>query len=175
LANKGPSLGENTQDLFESISPQKLQKRQRKSSYTELQSREKRARSQSPSLDWNSDNGIGTPNISDDSGNELPSSRPESASEVDWESFLCEDEMLPPSNWEAEFLKHKTKIMDRYSYKGLMQDEEQSESGDGDDEPWYPYDPEDVLNLDFESKMDGISFAGGLQGQNAICYGMVSF
>lgn len=64
--------------------------------------------------------------------------------------------------------------MDRYSYKGLIQDEEQSESGDGEDEPWYPYDPEDVLNPGFESEMDGISFTGGLEGQNTICYGMVS-
>jgi hypothetical protein len=174
LANKGSSHEENIQDLSEGISPQKHQKRQRLSSYTELQSRKKGSRSQSPSLDWDSDNGIGTPNISEDSGNELPSNRPESASEVDWESFLCEDEMLPPSNWEAEFLKHWANIMDGYSYKGLIQDEQRSKSGAGGDEPWYPYDPEDVLNPDFESDMDGISITGRLEGQNTICYGMVS-
>ncbi|KAH0538029.1 hypothetical protein FGG08_005341 [Glutinoglossum americanum] len=173
LANKGSSREENPQDLLESISPQKRWKRQRQSSDTEPRSRKKRSLSQSPSLDWDSDNGIDTPNISEDSGNKLSSSRPESASEVDWESYLCEDEMLPPSNWEAEFLEHRAEEMDHYSYKGLIQDEEQPGSGDGEDEPWYPYDPEDMLNQDFESEMDGISFTGGLEGQNIICYGMI--
>lgn len=83
--------------------------------------------------------------------------------------------MLPASNWEEEFLKHKAKLMDRYSYKGLIEAEELGESGDSKDEPWYPYDPENILDPYLQSEMDGVTLTDGGEGQAKICYGIVSF
>jgi hypothetical protein len=163
-SSSGYSEG-NTEDNPEEVTPQEHGKRQRRPSHTEAQSRMKRFRSQSPSLNGIFVNGIGTSDIAEDSGNQLPSSRTESAFEVDWKSFICEDEMLPPSNWEEKSLY-------RYSYEGLVGDEEQQELGESEDEPWLPYDPGYVLDL--ESEMDGITPTGRLEVQTKICYGMVS-
>ena len=104
----------------------------------------------------------------------MRTSRAESASEVDWEAFVHEDEMLPPSNWEEEFRRHKDRLMDRYSYKGLIEAEVEPDLGNGEDEPWYPYDPEDVLNAYLDPEMDGVVLTDRTDGQATICYGMVS-
>jgi hypothetical protein len=102
-------------------SPKRHGNRKRRHS---LRSKRGRLRSQSPFFDWKDVDETEPPSLSGRSGNEsqLPSSDgPESASEVDWESFLCEDaEMLPASNWEAEFLKHKAKVMAVFDYRGLL-------------------------------------------------------
>jgi hypothetical protein len=162
----------------EGTSPQRHGKRRRRKSHTPLQLRRERLRSPSPLYDWEGFKDITPPSLFEESGNESqsPSSdRPDSASEVDWESFLCEDsEMLPPSNWEAEFLKHQERIMDRSSYKGWIQDKEHFASEDLEDAPWYPYDPEDVLLPDFRSEVHAKSLANGFEEQNTICYGVVS-
>jgi hypothetical protein len=82
--------------------------------------------------------------------------------------------MLPASNWEEEFLKHKAKHTDRYSYRGLVEAEEPEDPGNGQDQVWYPYDPENVLDTHLESKVDEESSTDGADGQVNICYGIVS-
>jgi len=147
----------------------------------------KRSRSLSPLIDesfddtfadsdsiFNFDFGISTPDKSEDSENELPPSAIENASDIEWDAFLWEKDMLPASNWEEEFLEHKARFMSYYNYKGLVEGEEREESEDGEDLPWYPYDPETVLDPNLESDMEGVAFTEGGGGDAKICYGMVS-
>jgi hypothetical protein len=154
-------------------SPQKRGKRHRRLSQTVPQSKTKRPRSQSPVVSEESDDQIDTPNKAEDSKNETPTSTPESASDIDWDAFLWEKEMLPASNWEEEFLKHEAKLTDRYSYKGLVEVEAPEESGDSQDQPWYPYDPANIVDAHCVSEVDGEKFPDGAEGK--ICYGIVSF
>jgi hypothetical protein len=155
------------------ISPQKRGKRRRALSQTPSQLKSKRTRSQPPSLGENFHNGIDTSDNSEDSENELPSSMPESASDIDWGAFLWEKEMLPATNWEEEFLKHQANLMDHSSYKGLAEAEAPEESGDCQDQPWYPYDPANIVEVHIESEVDGEQFPDG--AEDKICYGIVSF
>jgi hypothetical protein len=100
----------------------------------------------------------------------LTSNNPDSASEVDWESYLCEDKMLPASNWEEDFLNYKVGMMDHPGYKGIFEDYEQQRSGESGDKPWYPHDPNHSSNAEME-EAPGPSL---LEDQTKICYGMVS-
>jgi hypothetical protein len=154
-------------------SPLKREKRHRRLSQTDPQSKTKRSRSQSPVVSEDSDDQIDTPNKAEDSENERPTRTPESAADIDWDAFLLEKEMLPPSNWEEEFLNHKAKLMDRYSYKGLVEVEVPEESGDSQNQPWYPYDPANIVDAHCVSEVDGGKFPDGVEGK--ICYGIVSF
>lgn len=81
--------------------------------------------------------------------------------------------MLPASNWEEEFLKHEARLMDRYSYEGLVEVEASEVSGDSQDQPWYPYDPANIVDAHFISELDGEKFPDVAEGK--ICYGIVSF
>jgi hypothetical protein len=145
----------------------------RRRSHTEADQRNKKSRSQQLTPNWDIDYGLGTTDIAEDTGHELQTSTAESASEVDWGSFLCLDELLAPSNWEEEFVKHKEKMMAHpYGYKGLVDDDGWQESAESEDEPWYPYDPENMLNQD--SEMKGVILTSEIEGQTKICYGMVS-
>ena len=76
---------------------------------------------------------------------------------MDWTSFfavLCEDsEMLPSSNWEADFLAYQAQLKA------------------GGDDSWCPYDPEIILSgrqieSQGESAID--------DADKKICYGAVS-
>lgn len=95
---------------------------------------------------------------------------PVSASEVDWESYLCEDEMLPASNWEEDFLKYKARMMDHPGYKGIFEDYEQQDSRGSEDKLWYPHEPNHLSN----AEMEGASSSSQLEDPTKICYGMVS-
>jgi hypothetical protein len=123
----------------------------------------------------NFDNGLDNQDKSEGSGNQLPTTTLENASDIDWDAFLWEKEMLPASNWEEEFLKHKAKFIDGYSYKGLLEAQEPEESADSQDQPWYPYDPENVLDTHLEFEVDERKSTDEAQGQTKICYGIVSF
>jgi hypothetical protein len=98
---------------------------------------------------------------------------PESASDIDWGAFLWEKEMLPATNWEEEFLKREVNLMDHSSYKGLAEAEAPEESGDSQDQPWYPYDPANIVEVHIESEVDGEKFPD--RAEDKICYGIVSF
>jgi len=178
LSDTDSNHEENEADVAESISTQRHPKRERRRSSPRLQSRRERLRSPSPIYDWEDFKDISPPDLSEETRNEsqMPSSdRPDSSSEVDWESFLCKDsEMLPSSNWEAEFLEHQARIIDRHSYKEWTQNEDYSALEDPEDAPWHPYDPEDVMLQDFESEVHAESLDNELEGQNTICYGVVS-
>lgn len=105
------------------------------------------------SLDRDFETGIVDPTVTDGLGHELPSSSSDSAFEDDWEFFLCENEMLPASNWEDGFLKYKARMM-----------------GEPEDDPWSPCDPENSL----DAEMEGVVVTSQLEEQIKICYGMVS-
>jgi hypothetical protein len=124
-------------------------------------------------LDRDFETGADEPPITDGRSHELPSSSSDSASEVDWEFFLREDGMLPASNWEDEFLKHKARMMDHYGYKGIIEDDpEQAPQAPGEPEnkPWDPCDPKKIL----DAEMEGVVITSPLEEQIKICYGMVS-
>ena len=121
------------------------------------------------SLDRDFETGADDPPITDGLGHELPSSSSDRAFEVDWKFFLREDEMVPVSNWEDEFLKHKSRMMDHYGYKGIIEDDPEQAPGEPEDEPWYPCDPENSLDAD----MEGVVITSQLEEQIKICYGMV--
>jgi hypothetical protein len=125
----------------------------------------------------NFQNGIDSSDNSETSGKELPVSTPESTSDIKRDDFLWEEGMLSASHWEEEFqefLKHKAKLMDHYSYKGLIATEESEYPGDSENQLWYPYDPDNVLNTDLGSEVDEQISTEGPGGQANICYGIVS-
>lgn len=138
---------------------------------------------QSPSPFHEGEDGIetNTPGPSQSSEKESDSQLPrsegsDSASEVDWESLLCEDiEMLPPSNWEADFLVHQAQIMARSDYRGLRYDDLNQSNGDDDsgDEPWHPYDSESML-VDGQTELHIDSANEEPEGEKIVCYGVVS-
>jgi hypothetical protein len=122
------------------------------------------------SLDRDFEPGADDPIVTDGLGHEFPSSSSDSAFEDDWKFFLCEDQMLPASNWADEFLKYKARMMDHYGYKGIIEDDTEQGPGELEDEPWYPCDPEAFL----DAEMEGIVVTSQLEEQIKICYGMVS-
>lgn len=128
---------------------------------------------------WDESCGITSQDFSDlshrgEDGSQTPSDLPDSTFEVEWDSFVCEDgNLLPPSNWEEDFLMHKAKIMNTYSYKGWVLGDEKDETGDMQDVPWHPYDPDEILDAEFEDESCQIS--GREVGTTAkLCYGVVS-
>ena len=137
--------------------------------------RRDRFRSPSPFQGW--EDGIDTapPSQSQSSEKETDSQLPysegqDSQSDVDWESLLCEDiEMLPQSNWEADFLAHQARIMACSDYRRLQYDELIEGNGD---EPWHPYDPESMI-VDSQMELHSDS-ANDELGDKIICYGVVS-
>jgi len=165
-------LDGNTQKISESSPPSSHQKRRFETDSKEFQSRKKISSPQILSIDPGSGDNFRTSDISGDSESKLPESRGESASEVDWEAFLYDEQMLPSSNWEAEFLKHEAVMLDNYSYKALIYSDEESRLGYCDDDPWYPHDPERVLRAGCESEVAATS---EIDGSVIICYGIVSF
>ena len=169
FAKEGSGQEWVTIDRSEEATAQKHDKLKRRGSY-EFAGILKRSRSQSLSPDWDPEIGAYIPPIADDPGSELPNNSADSASEVDWESFLCEDEMLPASNWEEEFPKYKARMMDHYGYKGIIEDEEQHRLKECEDEPWNRYNPENFM----DAEMEGITVTNQLEDQIKICYGMVS-
>lgn len=134
-------------------------------------------RSPSPFHEW--EEGIETtpPSQSQTSAKEtdsqLPYSEgPDSQSEVDWEALLSDDiEMLPESNWEADFLVHQAQIMGCVNYKSLGHDEFIQYNGE---EPWHPYDPESI-HIDGHDELHTDSVDAEMEGDTIVCYGVVSF
>ncbi|TVY44221.1 DNA repair protein [Lachnellula occidentalis] len=112
-------------------------------------------RSQPPSLwlDSHSDNDLGSSNISEGL-KDGSDSEPQTIPEFDWDYYLYNEQILPSSNWEADFLKHKSDIMSRYSYKGLIN-----------------YD----INLKLASDMEEVAFTGESEEPTLtrLCYGMI--
>ena len=107
---------------------------------------------------------------------QIPSSEMrDSQSEVDWESLLCEDiEMLPRSNWEAEFLEYQARMMANSDDRGLRLDES---SQNPEDEPWYPYDPESMPS-NGNTELQNNSIHNGMDGGESdqiVCFGAVSW
>lgn len=90
---------------------------------------------------------------------------------------MCPDsEMLPPSNFEADFLVHQKQVLSHFDYRGLQyhdwsefQDNAEAEQ----DEPWHPYDPE-IVSLDHQNDLQTESNIEMLEGEKIICYGAVS-
>ncbi|KAH8800404.1 hypothetical protein F5884DRAFT_810212, partial [Xylogone sp. PMI_703] len=151
---------------------EEFKKRQRglSDTFSEPKIKKQRQKSVSPSFELRDD--IESSNVSDGPESDRQSSISENIQEIDWEAFLLEDEMLPPSNWEKEFLKHKEKMLSRYGYKGLFENDEQEEMN-SEDQPWYPYDLSEIENLVPDCKVDGVTFVGAQNGESKLCYGMV--
>ena len=117
-----------------------------------------------------------TPRSSDiEAESQVPSSEIlDSQSEVDWTSLLCEDvEMLPPSNWEAEFLEYQARMMAESDDRGVRHD---GSNEDPEDEPWYPYDPES-MSKDENTELHNDGKHNGIEGDPSdqiVCFGAVS-
>jgi hypothetical protein len=123
-SDQGSSEDGASSNKLEGLPPQKYgdRKRQQISHF-----RRDSLQSLSMFHEWRDGNEVGDPSPSEssekaDDSSQLPRSKgPDSASELDWELFIREDsEILPYSNWEADFLEHQARIMDRSGYKGLL-------------------------------------------------------
>jgi hypothetical protein len=177
FSNNGSSFEIDDENLSAVISSQKRGKRHRRLSQTDPQSKRKRSRSRSPLIGENFQKGIDTSDNSGGSGKELSTNTPESTSDIKRDDFLWEEGMPSTSHWEEEFqefLKHKAKLMDHYSYKGLVAAEESEDPGDSQNQLWYPYDPDNVLDTQLGSEVDEETSTDGAAGQANICYGIVS-
>lgn len=125
-----------------------------------------RFRSPSPFYEWEVENEKSpqSQSQSSDKGtdSQLQSSEgPDSASEMaemDWAAFfavICEDsEMLPSSNWEADFLAYQAQLTA------------------GGEDAWFPYDPESLPKNQTEILTDSANDEA--EGEKMICYGVVS-
>jgi hypothetical protein len=174
--DNGSSFENDDESLPAVISSQKRGKRRRRLSQTNLESKSKRSRSRSPFVGGSFQNGIDSSDNSEESGNELPTSAQESTSDIKRDVFLWEKGILPASTWEEEFqefMKHKAKLTDHYSYKGLVAAQE-PEDPDSQNQLWHPYDSEDVLNTRLEAEVNEETLSDGAEGQVNICYGIVS-
>lgn len=145
-----------------------------------LVSRDDTLRSPSPGFQWDNDSNGDTsvtPSDADGSESGFPSSDgPDSSLDLDWDSFVCvREDSLPASNWEAEFLEHKNKVMAATNYKGLFYDTSIQDDEGQEEDPWYPYDPENVLSSPAALADDTVMPIESLDEELTICYGMVSF
>lgn len=152
------------------INPNIPKKRPRCSSSPEYQLTSKRSRSQSPREEDNLINDFETDRISDESEPDVISSKPESASEDDWDMFIYQDEMAPASNWEEEFKKHKADMLERFNYRGLV-DDDMCDSNNLQDEPWHRYDPGSLSIVGATLQEEALPASVGFE---MICYGMVN-
>jgi hypothetical protein len=171
------SSGQDEHSEDEGFSLQKHASRKRRKSNPQLQLEDSIFRSPSPFLDRWTDAEEDSPlDLVEESGNDsqLPSDIPDSGSDFEWDSFICEDsEMLPASNFEEEFLLHRAKLMGSFTYKGWIQDEDVDEAEDPNDAPWYPCDPDNGLVP--ESGGDSHMDVSGTNPEEShlMCYGMV--
>ena len=151
---------------MEGVSPKRLGKRKRRRRHERRRERFLRFRSPSPFYEWEVDNEKSPQSSSQSSDkgtdSQLQSSEgPDSASEMtemDWAAFfavICEDsEMMPSSNWEADFLAYQAQLTA------------------GGEDAWFPYDPESLPRNQTEILTDSANVEA--EGEKWLCYGVVS-
>jgi hypothetical protein len=126
-------------DEMEGMLLEKQRKRKRRKSSLQFQPKSRVFRSPSPFCEWGDSNDVTPPSLIEESGNEsqLPSDIPDSGSDFEWDSFIDDGEMLPVSNYFANFQQHQAKILSSFSYKGLTDgDEFDAALEDPNDAPW---------------------------------------
>lgn len=169
--------GSDEDSEIESISLHNHSRRKRRKSNPQLQWKESIFRSPSPFPDhWSDADEVSPPDLVEESGNDshLPSEIPDSGSDFEWGLFIREDsEMLPVSNFEAEFILHRAEMSGSFTYKGWIQDDDSNEPEDPSDAPWYPCDPDNGLVLESGGDLHMESSGNNPEDADVVCYGMI--